>query len=967
MSQLPSSDTPGSAGPDSNTIIASVVSTLMSKQSTSVSGSGQGQNEAPATTKNEVSSPTSGALSVVVSTFSSVSSFTADNGKPTATTLLVTQTSTHNPSENQPTQTVDSSNQNSNNPPSSVNSPNPAAYAPQMVSETFLQFNLTSKSFSAADASLKPNAMYGASVLRLGGAHPNSDASLVIGGKADNGWISTNQVVVWAFDSWAIFSTKNSAKVDARTNPLLVPVRDTNSLLLPSSLTTGKGTAKNSATAADGLNPIKKVLVIGGTVNGHDALPYAASIGFNNVTGWVWNTSIPQTLFDEKRLFGAVSFGTTLITLSHLAGDQGLTKRDGTNGLDIQYIDTDKWVPVNDFTPVNVQNPGTASTNNNGNNNDSSNDSNGALSTGGKIALSTVLPISGVVFALVGIAAYRHYKSKQGKYEQYDQTNENFIITNTTYHLNRPSLAEGGPNSSDLHKTSSIRSWQEKLRKYQQAVVGSAEMLVSHGSPFNDPHQQDPDTSFKHNNASNESPEDEHLRREKSFNTMHAKAHLNNLQQDHAQQQSGILKRMGTLLSNDGILGKRRKWSLNLHGPMNGSGSGGSGGGGYHAHMYANERSGTLKNGKRSPLLHQDEAGIVYSGLHTGSPITEVSRDSVVEVPSGEGSGTTTAPGSLTGAYHNNGAATRTSDNSAVNNANDGNDTENEDDNDIFEGRDVQVLVSSRRRTRLRVTNPDPSSTDTTPDVSRNNSEKSSLSLSNVVNSSLTSLTHALIKKKSKLGSLKSSLSNKSNRSLTSMKSFKSANSGNEFTSEELERLRDAPDSGVYTNSNGSSGGLDIDYGSSTRLHISKHDSDGDGGDIALTELHELEILSNLEDLPEEPEDTDSLLAYEHHHKPTRTASFAKLSLYRNSSTASLTEQNVTNLMSNNKQGLYLGRRNTTLGLKTDFGSPLVVRKTRRTSGPLNQAGFQKGGLEDVEEEEKSRAVSTGSSFMQIV
>ena len=59
-----------------------------------------------------------------------------------------------------------------------------------------------------------------------------------------------------------------------------------------------------------------------------------------------------------------------------------------------------------------------------------------------------------------------------------------------------------------------------------------------------------------------------------------------------------------------------------------------------------------------------------------------------------------------------------------------------EDDNDIFEGRDVQVLVSSRRRTQLRVTNPDPKSAETTPDVSRNNSEKSSTSLTNIVNSS---------------------------------------------------------------------------------------------------------------------------------------------------------------------------------------------------------------------------------------
>lgn len=46
-------------------------------------------------------------------------------------------------------------------------------------------------------------------------------------------------------------------------------------------------------------------------------------------------------------------------------------------------------------------------------------------------------------------------------------------------------------------------------------------------------------------------------------------------------------------------------------------------------------------------------------------------------------------------------------------------DDEYGDDEDIFRGREVQVLVSSRRRTRLRVTNPDPA----TP--SRTNSDKS--------------------------------------------------------------------------------------------------------------------------------------------------------------------------------------------------------------------------------------------------
>lgn len=788
--------------------------------------------------------------------------------------------------------------------------------------------------------------------MRLGYSSPNSDASLVIGGKASNGWISTNQITLWTFDSWAIFSSKNSARVDPRTNPLLIPLVSSNST--------------SQFDPESDLPLVKSALVLGGSVNGHDALPFAALLTFDNNTGWSWNNSVPQQLF-EKNLFGAVSFGSTLVTVS--LPSNSAAKRDSINGYNVQYIDTLTWNVVDSYTPVSVQSPLIHEPSNQTTDNSTS----GNLSTGGKIALSTVFPISGVLLALVGTLAYRHYKSKNEKYEQYDSSDAEFRISNASYRTNPVET-----NHTDLHKTSSIRSWQEKLRKYEQAIVGSMGFTSSSDStshptntsnvifesPFNDGYQSPLDTRSEHNVQSITTPSSNALGKDEDFNAMHSRAHMNNIQHGPAQRQPSILKRMGTLLSTDGLLGKRRKWSLNLSHPINSPGSAN------HAHLYANERTNTLKNGgKRSPLLHDDDNDQDdYNDEKNGNgryryKIVPNPNHLLPNIPGESGSSLSNTPSSsmAPNSPHSLGHQVN-----GMRNTSGLDDDKEEDDNDIFEGRDVQVLVSSRRRTQLRVTNPDPKSAETTPDVSRNNSEKSSTSLTNIVNSSFSNLTNSLFKKKSKLGSIKSNISNKSSRSLRSLNSFKSATSGSVANTEELERLTDEPDNGNTTSRIYSNGViLSTEY-------------DGNG-DIALAELHELDAGPNLADLPEEPEDTDSLLSFRPQSPISmsiRHGSASSLlgeSVAHNpfSKPASASMTNITNTLLG-QQAATLGRRNTTIGINTDPAGPLIVRKTRRTNSATAAVSKKKNGgsnaLEDVEEEEeRSRAVSSGSSFMQIV
>lgn len=1056
------------------------------------------------------------------------------------------------------------------------------------VSNVMYAFYLNNNTFSLVDTATTPTEMFGAGVVRLRDSAPNSDASVVIGGKATTGWIGTNQIAVWKFGSWSFISTANSAKVDARTYPLVLPVN------------AGVNTSNSEQTSSDendddesstNTQPVMDILVLGGTVNGHSALPYGASLKFNNETGWTWNDSLPQNIFDVSSLLGAVTFGSTLVTIAELSSSTSskLLKRDDSSGYNVQYIDTLNWNVVDSYNPdtLNVQSPNDAgnpsssdsgsespesSSGNSGSSSSSSNSGGSSLSTGGKIALSTVLPLSGMfMFALVGIVYYKRWKDKKEEdsyeayepysaFDSYQNGNHRSSLLNGTIHhfggLFRSSVdisssaanaTTDGVPVNELHKSASINSWEEKLRRYEHAVaslggiggslIGGAAIAAGgltssirahihsdrhstharldrldnmEGSPFADNNDinvpriypyppplrdmsdnngiritvQDPsdpadinghddfksklsgkkardgilggifgaslfrgfsklgdhkeavnqeeppitildpttppitvppaipvshavpgylsdtyNSEFYHRPASfnsiydpahlndlisglhpdgypsstdgatssnvsasaasdSESPyrssrlqrgEDDDIHEyEDDINLSHVRAHNFNLGQASSDQPTGLLKRVGTLVSTlapERLLGgRRRKWSgANFSPPTK---SDPKGKGTPHAHMYANS-----PERKHSPQIYGDIGAGTYN--YTGyGPATRSASQKYYDIPlddmndleASEHYRTQSQIGK-TGLYSHPLPKTpvpieKLNEKNIDDTANDGNDDAiattagivagldvqtspkqpeiADDDDDIFLGRDVQVLVSSRRRTRLRVTNPDPKSPDTSPEVSRNNSEKSNISIfgskpalgTSRSNSSLASKLKSGKLTRSLAGSMRSMRSVKSNHSkgsLTagSLKSFKSATAGNmsDDGDEEQLRLTSNTDDPITL-----SGDEDEYY-------------DGLGSQAEHIDLTELSSVADLEDLLEEPEEGDNM---------TGSESSGLLSYVTPPSSSSLVGQNILSSRRIPNRVVENDRRTTTLGVKSEFGSQLYVRKTRR-------------------------------------
>lgn len=130
------------------------------------------------------------------------------------------------------------------------------------IQKGFYAYNVVKNTFEKASASPMPREMAYARAINL-----DRESVVVVGGQANSGWLSMQQVAFWEYKSWTYRSVSASAGVDSRNSPLVLP--------LWSASTRG--------------NPVvNKLLVIGGVVNNRVAKPEAVVLEFNTTNGWAW-------------------------------------------------------------------------------------------------------------------------------------------------------------------------------------------------------------------------------------------------------------------------------------------------------------------------------------------------------------------------------------------------------------------------------------------------------------------------------------------------------------------------------------------------------------------------------------------------------------------------------------------------------------------------------------------------------
>lgn len=312
-----------------------------------------------------------------------------------------------------------------------------AVYSPPVdyiVSNKIHVFNTTNLTFATTTTATSPAPMFAAGLVRL-----SQQNSLLIGGKSQAGWIGMNQLAIWRYSSWDFVSTSQAVQIDSRTNPLVLP------------LTNGSAQQVTSA------------IVLGGQINARAAEPYAISLNLSDSTGWTWNSQLDQSLIDgPDQIVGAVTFENTLITYSDasaglLTGDN--KRRRSSSGTDyaVNYYNALEWTKTTGYTPP----PTATATATATPTADSSN-----LSTGGKIALSTVLPVSALVAALAGVGFLFYRKRKRDQRELFPAPRP--LTLSPYFGSSRMFDSFVFTSEEQSGRTESITSWTEKRRVYDE-------------------------------------------------------------------------------------------------------------------------------------------------------------------------------------------------------------------------------------------------------------------------------------------------------------------------------------------------------------------------------------------------------------------------------------------------------------------------------------------------------------------
>ncbi|EDK45113.1 hypothetical protein LELG_03292 [Lodderomyces elongisporus NRRL YB-4239] len=336
-----------------------------------------------------------------------------------------------------------------------------------LISNRLISLNITNGSFYNVTTSTKPQAFYGASNL----AAPNVQNQLIFGGNLNKGWLDMNQLATWNFASG--WSFKLITKLALSSKELTINSR-INALTLPlfKPLLTGLSITSDFT--------IDEVLMIGGTMNEKASTPTYAKL--NMVTNDVyWNTTgmDNENTLNLSQVLGAATVFSTLIVINSTSialGESDIKSRRDSDSLQqyqINLYDVDTLKSVDNLKD-HIESL-------------FSSKSSYSTSKRNAIILGTILPISSII--IIAVVVYYFYMKKRRKggnrYEKdelasqyYDNNNE--LDYSFDYLPHQPPMSHIQPpyinndhsdSASTLSGATSITSWMRKRQDFEKQRI----------------------------------------------------------------------------------------------------------------------------------------------------------------------------------------------------------------------------------------------------------------------------------------------------------------------------------------------------------------------------------------------------------------------------------------------------------------------------------------------------------------
>mgnify|MGYP003365584194 FL=1 len=581
----------------------------------------------------------------------------------------------------------------------------------QEVSNRTLKIDLTHLTVSNFSTTIQPSSFYGASSVPI-----DYNTELLIGGKVDDGWISLSQMALWQYEAWAFKSvSKASTKsINPRLYPLTLPLF-------------GKGNfvsafESNNFTGFD----VSSVLIIGGELLNGYSNPQFAMLNTTSST-WSWESlddsiSIANSKMNSKYddnlslddIMGAAVIYDTLIVISNSSGADVKTtsskqKRSYSYYMKLYNTTTFEIIDKIDYTDLDQSETHTIEK---------------VSNKDTIIALSTVIPVLSIIIAVVGgILVRKKYKKRKEEKENEREMREimefykapgqdgsysTFGSGSSTDVSEKPTSSrfsncngtEVLVNNYDDGDNLSISSWKRKREMYERQKKGKLLQSISHKSCIksntneaDEEYLKSEEGSLVRRLSTLSSRLGRSLRRTFSYQSSIRSYSINQngsnyqTEDDDISPENSTIKRPTSTYSGRYVLKKSNSTLYRI--PENSSVSG-------HHRSFIGQReslyfhsSETLNEGKISP----ERSVLSGSTKSMSSPSSSPSMHTSVHTES-------TPSASVLSSLKLNSATIIPPPNSSYV-------PPFGEDEEPDENLDVQILVSSKRRSKLHVTNPD--------------------------------------------------------------------------------------------------------------------------------------------------------------------------------------------------------------------------------------------------------------------
>ncbi|VEU23459.1 DEKNAAC104550 [Brettanomyces naardenensis] len=345
------------------------------------------------------------------------------------------------------------------------------------ISGRMLRVDLGTLGVENVSTSVQPSPFYGASSLKI-----NYNTELLIGGKVKNGWIGLSQLALWQYGSWAFKSVNidTGDTISSRMNPLVLPIFD--------------GPSVESASATNNFTAftVNSVLMMGGQLLSSYSNPGFAVLNISqNTWGWTpMDTEVSianarvNSQFDDnlalEDLLGAAIIYDTLVVVTNNSGSavNSTLPQKRSQPYYLKLYDTSDFGVLSsvDYTSFG----------------EISNKKQKVSNKSAVIALSTIIPILMVIIAAVlGFLLYKRYRKRKEEEENeremkdimefYKTTGGNYNSSSSSFGSDlteKPRTSQDSTVDSEKTKVKvnnfddgdnlSISSWRRKREMYEK-------------------------------------------------------------------------------------------------------------------------------------------------------------------------------------------------------------------------------------------------------------------------------------------------------------------------------------------------------------------------------------------------------------------------------------------------------------------------------------------------------------------